>query len=102
LISALTGGRPLVVRLESWAQYSRKRRRCHRRTVSGVTIRRDCLHLAQTLASPTQNSYPLYRQGRIVAIQDREQAKPAGFEDIRVVETRGTLHGIVCAGCTGT
>jgi len=43
-----------VGRPESLVQYSRKRRRCHRRTVSGVTITRGCLHPAQTLASPTQ------------------------------------------------
>jgi hypothetical protein len=54
LISALMGGRPPVVRPESWVQYVRKRRRCHRRTVSGVTMTRDCLQPAQILASPTQ------------------------------------------------
>jgi hypothetical protein len=43
-MSALTGGRPTVGRPESLAQCSRKRRRCQRRTVSGVTITRDCLH----------------------------------------------------------
>src|SRR5437016_13649385 len=32
-ISALTGGRPPVGPAESLVQYSRKRRRCHRRTV---------------------------------------------------------------------
>ena len=42
-ISALTGGRPRVGRAESLAQCSRKRRRCQRRTVSGVTNTRDCL-----------------------------------------------------------
>src|SRR5881296_3866409 len=52
--SASKGGRPPVGRQESRVQYSRKRRRCHRRTVSGVTITRDCFHPAQTLASPTQ------------------------------------------------
>jgi hypothetical protein len=50
-ISASMGGRPPVERRESWVQYSRKRRRCHRNTVSGVTITRDCFHPAQTLAS---------------------------------------------------
>jgi hypothetical protein len=69
LISALTGGRPLVVRLESWAQYSRKRRRCHRRTVSGVTIRRDCRYPAQTLASPTQKSRSIVRSLGRVAVR---------------------------------
>jgi len=53
-LSALTGGRPTVGRPESLAQYPLKRRRCQRRTVSGVTNTRDCLHPAQTLVSPTQ------------------------------------------------
>jgi hypothetical protein len=35
LISVLMGGRPPVDRSESFAQCSRKRRRCQRRTVSG-------------------------------------------------------------------
>src|SRR6266550_2133394 len=47
-----TGGRPAGGRPESWVQCSRKRRRCHRRTVSGVTITRDCRHPVQTLAMP--------------------------------------------------
>src|SRR5437016_14259236 len=47
-------GRPTVGRPESLVQCSRKRRRCQRRTVSGVTITRGCLHLVQSLASPTQ------------------------------------------------
>jgi hypothetical protein len=34
----LTGGRPPRDRPESQVQYSRKRRRCHRRTVSGETM----------------------------------------------------------------
>ena len=68
-ISALTGGRPPVVRPESWVQYSRKRRRCHRRTVSGVTITRDCLHPAQTLASPTQKSRSVVRSLGRVAVR---------------------------------
>src|SRR5207244_12301249 len=54
LISAWTAGRPPVEGPESLLQYSRKRRRCHRRTVSAVTITRGCLHPAQTLASPIQ------------------------------------------------
>jgi hypothetical protein len=54
MMSALTGGRPTVGRPESLAQCSRKRRRCQRGTVSGVTITSDRLHPAQTLASPTQ------------------------------------------------
>jgi hypothetical protein len=66
-ISALIGGRPPVVRAESLVQYSRKRRRCHRRTVSGVTITRDCLHPAQTLVSTTQKSRSVGRSlGRVV------------------------------------
>lgn len=56
LISALTDGRPPVGRAESLVQYSRKRRRCHRRTVSGVTITRGRRHPAQILASTTQKS----------------------------------------------
>jgi hypothetical protein len=56
LISALTSGRPAVVWAESWVQYSRRHRRCHRRTVSGVTMRRECLHPAQILARPTQKA----------------------------------------------
>src|SRR5438132_6483689 len=61
LISAWTGGRPSVGRVESLVQYSRKRRRCHRRTVSGVTITRGRLHPAQTLASPTQKRRSVVR-----------------------------------------
>jgi hypothetical protein len=67
LISALMRGRPAVVRPESWVQYSRKRRRCHRTTVWGVTMTRDCLHPAQILASPTQKSRSVVRSlGRAV------------------------------------
>ena len=54
LISGPTEGRPPVGRPESVVQCSRKRRRCHRRTVSGVTITRACRHPAQTLASQPQ------------------------------------------------
>jgi len=51
---------------ESLVQCSRKRRRCHRRTVAGVTITRECLHPAQTLASPTQKSRSVVRSfGRV-------------------------------------
>src|SRR6516162_10049587 len=53
LISALRGGRPPVGRPESLVQCSRKRRRCHRSTVSGATITRAALHPVQTLASQT-------------------------------------------------
>ena len=67
LISALMGGRPPVERPESWVQYLRKRRRCHRRTVSGVTMTRDCLQPAQTLASPTQKRRSVVRSlGRVI------------------------------------
>ena len=48
---------------------SRKRRRCHRRTVSAVTITRGCLHPAQTLASPTQKRRSVVRSlGRAVVL----------------------------------
>ena len=60
-ISALTGGRPPVGRPESWVQYSRKRRRCHRRTVSGDTMTSACLQPVQTLASPTHNRRSIVR-----------------------------------------
>jgi len=68
-ISASMGGRPPVGRRESWVQYSRKRRRCHRKTVSGVTIMRDCFHPAQTLASPTQKRRSLLRRGGRVTVR---------------------------------
>src|SRR5919106_2897759 len=54
-ISALTQGRPPVGRRESRVQYWRNRRRCHRRTVAGVTITSACLHPVQTLARAAQN-----------------------------------------------
>jgi hypothetical protein len=67
LMSALTGGRPTVGRPESVAQCSRKRRRCQRRTVLGVTITRDRLHPVQTLASPTQRRRSVVRSlGRVI------------------------------------
>ena len=50
-----------VDRPESPAQYSRKRRRCHRRTVSGDTMTRACLQPVQTLASPTQKRRSIRR-----------------------------------------
>src|SRR2546425_6793785 len=66
VISGLIGGRPRVGRPESLVQCSRKRRRCHRRTVSGVTITRGCLHPAQTLVSATQKSRSVVRSfGRV-------------------------------------
>src|SRR5436309_6678250 len=65
-ISGLTGGRPRVGRPESLVQCSRNRRRCHRRTVSGVTMTRGRLHPAQTLASPTQKMRSIVRsRGRV-------------------------------------
>jgi len=68
-ISALMGGRPTRGRPENVLQCSRKRRRCHRRTVSGVTIRRGCLHPAQTLASQTQKRRSILRSlGRVAAL----------------------------------
>jgi hypothetical protein len=61
LISALMGGRFPVGRPESRVQYSRKRRRCHRRTVSGLTITRGPRHPAQTLASATHKRRSIVR-----------------------------------------
>jgi hypothetical protein len=61
VISALIGGRPTRGRPESLVQCSRKRRRCHRRTVSGDTMTRACLQPAQTLASPTHNRRSIVR-----------------------------------------
>jgi hypothetical protein len=69
LISAFTGWRPLVEQPESLAQYARKRRRCHRRTVSGVTITRGPLHPAQTLVSPTQKRRSLLRSGGRITVR---------------------------------
>src|SRR5207237_8240078 len=69
VISAWTAGRPPVGRPESLVQYSRKRRRCHRRTVSGLTITRGCLHPAQTLASPTQKRRSVLRSGGRVTVR---------------------------------
>jgi hypothetical protein len=47
----------------------RKRRRCHRRTVSGVTMTRDCLQPAQILASPTQKRRSVLRSRARVLIR---------------------------------
>ena len=69
LIWALTGGRPPVGRPERLVQYSRKRRRCHRSTVSGVTITIGGLHPAQTLASPTQKRRSVLRSGGRVTVR---------------------------------
>ncbi|MGH7334640.1 MAG: integrase core domain-containing protein [Candidatus Rokuibacteriota bacterium] len=60
-ISELMQGRPRIGRPESWAEYSRKRRRCHRRAVSGETMTRACLQLVQAPASPTQNRRSIVR-----------------------------------------
>ena len=69
LISAWTAGRPPGERPESLLQYSRKRRRCHRRTVLAVTITRGCLHPAQTLASQIQKRRSVVRSlGRAVVL----------------------------------
>src|SRR6267378_3961391 len=68
-ISAWTAGRPPVGRPESLVQYSRKRRRYHRRTVSGVTITRGRFHPAQTLASQIQKRRSVVRSlGRAVVL----------------------------------
>ena len=62
-------GRPTSGRAARELQYSRKRRRCHRRTVSAVTITRGCLHPAQTLASPIQKRRSVVRSlGRAVVL----------------------------------
>jgi hypothetical protein len=55
LISAWMVGRPPVGWPESLVQYSRKRRRCHRRTVSGDTMTSARRQPVQSLARPTQN-----------------------------------------------
>src|SRR5216117_254454 len=58
-----------VRRAESLAQYSRKRRRCHRRTASVVTITRGALHPAQTPASQNQKRRSAVRSlGRAVVL----------------------------------
>jgi hypothetical protein len=80
LISALTEGRPPVGRPESWVQYWRKRRRCHRGTVSGVAITSGRRHPAQILARTTQKSRSIWRSGagRWFACRRRAAgAKPA-------------------------
>ena len=50
---------PAAGRAESLAQYSRKRWRCHRRTVLGDTMTRACLQPAHPLDNATQNSRSL-------------------------------------------
>jgi hypothetical protein len=65
-ISASTRGRPTVGRRESVVQWSRKRRRCHRSTVAGVTMTSACLHPAQIRDSPIQKSRSRLRSfGRV-------------------------------------
>jgi hypothetical protein len=59
LIWRLTRGRPAAAGAESLAQYSRKRRRCHRRTVLGDTMTRACLQPVHILDNATQNSRSL-------------------------------------------
>src|SRR5882724_1429263 len=69
LISALTGGRPPVGGAESLVQCSRNRRRCQRRTVSGVTITRGCFHPVQILVSQTQKRRSVVRsRGRAAVL----------------------------------
>src|SRR2546425_3749564 len=69
LISALTGGRPPVGGAESLVQCSRNRRRCQRRTVSGVTITRGCFHPVQILVSQTQKRRSVSRiLGRVAVL----------------------------------
>jgi hypothetical protein len=75
--AGLMGGRPPVVRPESRVQYSRKRRRCHLRTVAGVTITRGCVHPAQTLASATQESRSVRRSGGRVTVLYRRRVAGA-------------------------
>src|SRR5213593_550437 len=97
LISALTGGRPVMGRAESLVQCSQKRRRCHRRTVLGDTMTSACLQPAHTLDSATQKSRSLRRtfgrvtiffvdgelvaQGQVlqgdIAVSAAEEGKPA-------------------------
>jgi len=59
MISALTDGRPTRGLPESLAQCPRKRRRCQRSTVSGVTMMRACLHPAHIWDKQTQKSRSL-------------------------------------------
>ena len=59
LESARPGGRSPVGRPESVVQCSWKRRRCHRRTVSGVTITRVSLHSVPRRDNPAQKSRAL-------------------------------------------
>lgn len=58
MISALTDGRPIWGLLESFAQESRRRRRCQR-TVSEITMMRACRHPAHTWDRETQKSRSL-------------------------------------------
>jgi Putative undecaprenyl diphosphate synthase len=77
---AVTGGRPPRDRPERRVQYSRKRRRCQRRTVSGDTMTRACRQPAQTLASPTHKRRSVVRSfGRGAA--DEEGEEPEQVEE---------------------
>ena len=65
-ISAVTRGRPTEGRAEGLVQYSRKRRRCRRTTVSGLTMMSACFQLLHTWASTTQKSRSAVRSfGRL-------------------------------------
>jgi hypothetical protein len=76
--SALTGGRPTVGRPDSLVQWSRKRRRRHRRMVSGATMTRACRHPAHTLDSQTQKGRSLLRSfGPHATDQSRSSEPPA-------------------------
>ena len=59
LIAALTGGRPPRGPPESLVQCARKRRRCYRSTVSGVTITRVSLHSVHRRDNQAQKSRSL-------------------------------------------
>jgi hypothetical protein len=111
LIAALTGGRPPVEREESSVQYSRKRRRCHRRTVSGVTITRGCLPpgpdasqpdpekaVRRTKLGPGHRSLidgELFAQGQVLEGELAMAAKEEGEEPKQVEQERDHRAGIV-------
>ena len=70
-------------RRESVVQWSRKRRRCHRSTVAGVTMTRARLHPAHTQDSPTQkNLFPstLLRPGHGPLVHGELMAQREVFE----------------------
>lgn len=68
-ISVLMRGRPPVGLRESLVQYSRKRRRCQRRTVSGETMTSAFRQPVQTLAKPTQNRRSIVRSFSLGAVR---------------------------------